>query len=284
MWHFGLRRCPADCQMRRASGGALAPVSCMDQRTGAGASIDTVEIERFDVPLDVWWSTAGEAGWLHKYNHVRVPYIRDRACRQFRRDPHRAECLKGLRILDIGCGGGLLCEPLARYGATVTGADPAPGAIEAARLHALQGGVAVDYRCTTAEALASAGEAFDVVLAMEVIEHVADHDVFLERCADLVAPGGLMILSTINRTFKSWAYAIVAAEYILRLLPRGTHQWERFLRPEEIGISLAPHGLRTSHVSGVTMNVLSRKMQLAPDTAVNYIMTAERVRGTVPAS
>lgn len=249
----------------------------MDQRTASSASIDSAEVERFDVPLDVWWSEKGEAGWLHKYNRVRVPYIRDAACRRWQRDAERADCLNGLRVLDIGCGGGLLCEPVAALGAAVVGADPAPGAIDAAKLHARMGGLTIDYRCTTAEALADAGERFDIVLAMEVIEHVADHNVFLERCAELVAPGGLMILSTINRTTKSYAYAIVAAEYVLRLLPRGTHQWERFLKPEEIGASVAPHGLRVSDVGGVTMNVLSREMQLARDTSVNFIMTAERV-------
>ena len=248
----------------------------MDQRTVAGASIDTVEVERFDVPLDAWWSKAGEAGWLHKYNPVRVGYIRDAACRRWRRDASQADCLQGLRILDIGCGGGLLCEPLAALGGTIVGADPARGAIEAARLHARNSGLAIDYRGTTAEALAAAGERFDIVLAMEVIEHVADHDVFLDRCAALVGPGGLMILSTINRTLKSFAYAIVAAEYVLRLLPRGTHQWERFLKPEEIGAALGSHGLRTSNVSGVTMNLLSRGMQLSRDRQVNFIMTAER--------
>jgi 2-polyprenyl-6-hydroxyphenyl methylase/3-demethylubiquinone-9 3-methyltransferase len=251
----------------------------MDERTrGADASIDSVEVERFDVPLDVWWSTTGETGWLHMYNPVRVGYIRDAACRHWQRDARPAHCLKGLRVLDIGCGGGLLCEPVARLGATVVGADPARGAIEAARLHALASGHGIDYCCTTAEALSDAGEKFDIVLAMEVIEHVADHEVFLERCADLIAPGGIMVLSTINRTFKSYAYAIVAAEYVLRLLPRGTHQWDRFLKPEEIGIALSSHGLRTANVSGVTMNLLSRQMQLSRDAAVNFIMTAERIR------
>jgi len=248
----------------------------MDQRTLAGASIDNVEIERFDVPIETWWSTSGEAGWLHKYNPVRVGYIRDAACRRWQRDPMRPDCLKDLRILDIGCGGGLLCEPLAALGGALTGADPVRGAVEAAQLHAHGSGLAIDYRCTSAEALAAAGETFDIVLAMEVIEHVADHNLFLERCAQLVGPDGLMILSTINRTYKSFAYAIVAAEYVLRLLPRGTHQWERFLRPEEIAIALAPHGLRAADVSGVTMNLLTRGMQLGRDAQVNFIMTAER--------
>lgn len=261
----------------RRQGVAQKRQALMDQRTASGASIDSAEVERFDVPLDTWWSTSGEAGWLHKYNPVRVGYIRDAACRRWQRDITRPDCLKGLRVLDIGCGGGLLCEPVAELGATVVGADPAPGAIEAGRVHARMSGLSIDYRCTTAEALAGAGERFDIVLAMEVIEHVADHNAFLECCAELVAPGGLMILSTINRTTKSYVYAIVAAEHVLRLLPRGTHQWERFLKPEEIGASVAPHGLRVSNVSGVTMNVMSRKMQLARDASVNFIMTAERV-------
>ncbi len=248
----------------------------MDQRTAQGASIDSVEVERFDRPLDAWWSMAGEAGWLHKYNHVRVPYIRDAACLRWSRDASRADCLSGLRVLDIGCGGGVLCEPVAALGATVIGADPAIGAIEAARMHARGGGLSIDYRCTTAEVLAEEGELFDIVLAMEVIEHVAAYEHFLERCAALVAPGGLMVLSTINRTWKSYAYAIVAAEYVLRLLPRGTHQWERFLSPEEIGASVAPHGLAVADVSGVTMNVLSRQMQLSRDAKVNFIMAMER--------
>jgi 2-polyprenyl-6-hydroxyphenyl methylase/3-demethylubiquinone-9 3-methyltransferase len=263
--------------------GARSRLNRMDQRTLASASIDNVEIERFNVALDAWWSQSGEAGWLHRYNPARVGYIRDAACRRWQRESAQADCLKGLRILDIGCGGGLLCEPLAALGAGLVGADPAHGAIEAARLHARRSGVAIDYRCTTAEALVTAGEKFDIVLAMEVIEHVADHNVFLACCADLVAADGLMILSTINRTARSFVYAIVAAEYVLRLLPRGTHQWERFLRPEEIAVALAPHGLRPSDVSGVTMNLLTRRMQLSRNAQVNFIMTADRPRRSLRA-
>jgi 2-polyprenyl-6-hydroxyphenyl methylase/3-demethylubiquinone-9 3-methyltransferase len=248
----------------------------MDQRTRTSASIDSVEIERFDVPLECWWDFSGEAGWLNKYNAVRVPYIRDAACRRWQRDAGHADCLTGLSVLDIGCGGGLLCEPIAALGAQVTGADPAPGAVEAARLHARESGIRIDYRCTTAEALAEGRERFDIVLAMEVVEHVADSAIFLERCAELVAPGGLMVVSTLNRTTKSYLYAILMAEYVLRLLPRGTHQWERFLTPAEIGQSLVPSGLRVTDVSGVTMNLLSRGMQLSRDAQVNFIMTAER--------
>jgi 2-polyprenyl-6-hydroxyphenyl methylase/3-demethylubiquinone-9 3-methyltransferase len=253
----------------------------MDQRTDTtSASIDNVEVERFDVPLEVWWESSGETRWLHRYNPVRVDYIRDAGCRRWRRDPRRADCLHGLRILDIGCGGGVLCEPVAALGATIIGADPAKGAIEAARRHALRSGIKIDYRCTTAEALADAGEQFDIVLAMEVIEHVADTDVFLARCAELVRPGGLMILSTINRTIKSYAYAIVAAEYILRLLPRGTHQWERFFTPDEFRVAMRLNGLQVNDVRGVTMNLRSRMMQLSADTRVNFLATAQRIAVT----
>ena len=169
-----------------------------------------------------------------------------------------------------------MCEPVAALGATVVGADPARGAIEGAKLHALRSGIEIDYRCTTVEALANGGEKFDIVLAMEVIEHVADTDVFLSGCAELVNPGGLMILSTINRTMKSFAYAIVAAEYILRLLPRGTHQWERFFTPEEFRMAMRLHGLHVTDVRGVTMNLRSHMMQLSADTNVNFLATAQR--------
>lgn len=249
----------------------------MDQRThAASASIDDVEIGRFEVPLETWWESSGETRWLHRYNPVRVHYIRDAACRRWERDPRRVDCLRGLRVLDIGCGGGVMCEPVAALGAMIIGADPAKRAIEAARLHALRSGTEIDYRWTTAEALADGGEKFDIVLAMEVIEHVADTDVFLSRCAELVNPGGLMILSTINRTVKSFVYAIVAAEYILRLLPPGTHQWERFFTPEEFRTAMRSHGLRVTDVRGVTMNLRSRMMQLSADTRVNFLATAQR--------
>ncbi len=249
----------------------------MDQRIHATSiSIDNAEIERFDVPLETWWESSGETRWLHRYNPVRVNYIRSAACQRWERDPRKADCLRGLRVLDIGCGGGVMCEPVAALGATIIGADPAKGAIEAAKLHALRSGIEIDYRCTTAEALADAGEKFDIVLAMEVIEHVADTDVFLARCAELVNPGGLMMLSTINRTVKSFLYAIVAAEYILRLLPRGTHQWERFFTPDEFRIAMRSNGLHVTDVSGVTMNLRSRMMQLSADTGVNFLVTAQR--------
>ena len=175
-----------------------------------------------------------------------MTYIRDAACKQFGRDGKKLDCLKGLRILDIGCGGGLLSEPLARLGADVVGADPAEANIAAARVHAERSEITVDYRATTAEALADAGEKFDIVLAMEVIEHVADVSLFIARCAEMVKPGGLMVVATLNRTLKSFALAIVGAEYVLRWLPRGTHRWEKFVTPNELEIALELAGLRAA--------------------------------------
>jgi 2-polyprenyl-6-hydroxyphenyl methylase/3-demethylubiquinone-9 3-methyltransferase len=213
---------------------------------------------------------------LHKFNPIRLGYIRDIACKRFGRDPKRLDCLEGLRMLDIGCGGGLLSEPLARLGADMVGADPAEANIEAARLHAADGGLAIDYRATTAEALAEAGERFDVVLAMEVVEHVADLNLFVELTGAMVKPGGLMIAATLNRTLKSFALAIVGAEYVLRWLPRGTHQWDKFVTPNELEIALARAGLRLIDETGVIYNPLADRWRLGSDMDVNYMVTAER--------
>lgn len=241
------------------------------------STVDVAQVARFDAAATDWWNPSGDARWLHRYNAVRVPYIRDAACRQFGREPARADCLQGLRVLDIGCGAGVLCEPLAQLGAEVVGVDPGETIVREAQRHARASGLRIDYRCATAEALADAGERFDVVLAMEVIEHVADSDAFVRGCSALVRPGGLMVLSTLNRTFKSFAFAIVAAEYVLRLLPRGAHQWDRFVTPDEIGSATQRHDLRLLDVSGVTLNLFSRALQLSRDTGVNYMVTAERL-------
>jgi len=248
----------------------------LDTKQPGASTVDQAEVASFDAAAEIWWDPDGAARWLHRYNPVRVAYIRDAACRRFGRDPADPDCLRGLRLIDIGCGAGVLCEPLAALGATVVGADPGPAILEVARRHAAQTGVAVDYRCTTAEGLADQGERFDVVLALEVIEHVADAELFLRRCAELVAPGGLMILSTINRTAKSFAFAIVMAEYVLRLLPRGAHQWRRFLRPDEVAAMMGRDGLALVDLSGVTLNLLTRALQLSPDTSVNFILTAAK--------
>lgn len=249
----------------------------MNHKIGAPfGSVDEAEIASFNKSAATWWDPEGESAWLHRYNPVRVGYIRDAACRQFGRDPKAADCLRALRILDIGCGAGVLCEPLAALGAEVIGTDPAESAIEVAILHARQTGLDIDYRATTAEALLEAGERFDVVLAMEVIEHVPDRDRFLRLCADLVRPPGLAILSTLNRTSKSYWQAIVIGEYILRILPPGTHQWERFVTPDEMETTLADKGLRTVDVSGVTFSLWRRALQISGDAAINYILTANR--------
>jgi 2-polyprenyl-6-hydroxyphenyl methylase/3-demethylubiquinone-9 3-methyltransferase len=232
-------------------------------------------VAHYEAAASGWWDSTSVARWLHRYNDVRVPYVRDAACKRFQRDPDRPDCLRGLRILDIGCGGGVLCEPLAQLGATMVGVDPTSSAISVAARHARENAVSVDYRCSTIEALAEDGEKFDVVLAMEVVEHVAFPNVFLDRCADLVNPGGLIILSTINRTVKSYAYAIVMGEYILRLLPRGAHQWRSFVTPAEIRAALEKRGCGIVDVSGVTMNLRSHRLQLATDTGVNFLLTAE---------
>ena len=242
----------------------------------ATPTVDEAELARFAALASQWWDPRGKMAPLHKFNPVRLGYVRDAACRHFERDAKRLDCLKGLRVLDIGCGGGILSEPLARLGAEVVGADPAEANIEAARLHASDGGVAVDYRATTAEALADAGERFDVVLAMEVVEHVADVNLFVKLTGAMVKPGGLMIAATINRTLKSFALAIVGAEYVLRWLPRGTHQWDKFVTPNELEIALELAGLRVVDDAGVIYNPLADRWSLAKDTDVNYMLTAER--------
>lgn len=243
--------------------------------TGA-PTVDEAEVARFAALAGEWWDPRGKMAPLHKFNPLRLGYIRDAACRRFGRDGKRLDCLAGLRILDIGCGGGILSEPLARLGAEVVGADPAQENVAAARLHAAESGIAVDYRATTAEALAEAEEWFDIVLAMEVVEHVADLNLFVELTAGMVKPGGLMIAATINRTLKSFALAIVGAEYILRWLPRGTHQWDKFVTPNELEIALTRAGLTPLGETGVVYNPLADRWRLSSDMDVNYIMTAKR--------
>jgi 2-polyprenyl-6-hydroxyphenyl methylase/3-demethylubiquinone-9 3-methyltransferase len=244
----------------------------------AAPSVDQAEVERFSRLAAEWWNPRGKMAPLHKFNPLRLAYIRDHAAAHFDRDAKRLDILKGLRILDIGCGGGLLSEPLARLGAEALGADPSATNIEAAKLHAGKAGVTVDYRCTTAEALSEAGESFDIVLAMEVVEHVADLALFVERCAEMVRPGGLMLVATINRTIKSFALAIIGAEYVLRWLPRGTHQWDKFVTPNEIEIALEQNGLQMTAETGVIYNLFADRWQLSSDMDVNYIVVAEKTR------
>jgi 2-polyprenyl-6-hydroxyphenyl methylase/3-demethylubiquinone-9 3-methyltransferase len=242
----------------------------------AAGSVDQDEVARFSRLAAQWWDTRGPMAALHKFNPVRLAYIRDRAAEHFGRDPARLDSLAGLRVLDIGCGGGILSEPLARLGARVVGADPSESNIAVAKHHAERAGLSVDYRAAAAEALAQSGEKFDVVLAMEVVEHVTDLGLFIELAAGLVAPGGLLFVATLNRTAKSFALAIVGAEYILRWLPRGTHRWEKFVTPNELEIAIEQSGFKVADEIGVVYNLFADRWQLSADTDVNYMMVAEK--------
>ena len=240
------------------------------------SSVDTAEVERFSRMAADWWDPRGPMAPLHKLNPVRLGYIRDKATARFGRDPKKLDCLMGLRILDIGCGAGILSEPLARLGAQMVGVDPSEENIAVAAAHAEESGLTIDYRATTAEALAEAGEIFDVVLAMEVVEHVTDVKEFIATCAAMVKPGGLMIAATLNRTLKSFAFAIVGAEYVLRWLPRGTHQWDKFVTPNELELAFERGGLQVTGERGVIYNPFADRWQLSSDMDVNYMLAGER--------
>ena len=242
----------------------------------AATTIDEQEVERFSRMAAEWWNPRGKFRPLHKFNPVRLAYIREQVISNFARDPSASQPFKGLRFLDIGCGGGLLSEPMARLGAEVVGADASATNIEIARLHAAESGLAIDYRATTSEALEAAGETFDVILNMEVVEHVADVDLYLKSCAAMVRPGGLMFIATINRTTKAWALAIVGAEQVLRWLPKGTHQYDKLVKPSEIEAALAGTGLSVIDRNGVTFNPLFDRWGLSRDMDVNYMMLTRR--------
>jgi 2-polyprenyl-6-hydroxyphenyl methylase/3-demethylubiquinone-9 3-methyltransferase len=239
-------------------------------------TVNDAEVAKFSAMAEEWWNPQGKFKPIHKFNPVRLSYIRENAIRQFGKDGSVRQPLAGLEILDIGCGGGLLSEPLARLGATVTGIDAAERNIAIARLHAEQSGLEIDYRAQTAEALAATGATFDIVLNMEVIEHVDDVPLFAQSCAALVKPGGLMVVATINRTARAYALAIFAAENVLRWLPRGTHDWNRFLTPDEVKALLKRNGLRIVDETGVVYNPLRDLWRQAPDMGVNYMLLAEK--------
>lgn len=240
-------------------------------------TIDAAEIARFEALGEEWWDAKGPMAPLHAINPVRLGFLRDVLVRRFGRDGRGLRPLKGLKVLDIGCGGGLLSEPLARMGAEVTGIDPAPGNVDVARLHAERSGLSIDYRAVPAEDLVAAGETFDVVLALEVVEHVADVGLFVRQAGRLVGPGGLFVGSTLNRTGKSFALAIVGAEYVLRWLPRGTHRWDRFVTPDEFEAVLAAAGLGVIEKAGLSFDPLGGRWSLSADMDVNYFLVAERV-------
>lgn len=238
----------------------------------AATTIDAEDVARFSAIAAEWWDEKGKFAPLHKFNPVRLAYIREKALERFARDGSVRRPFEGLRLLDIGCGGGLLSEPMARLGFAVTGADASERNIGTARAHAAEQGLDIDYRATTAEDLAAAGETFDLILNMEVVEHVADVKLFMSSCAGMLRPGGMMIVATLNRTFKAWALAIVGAEYVLGWLPRGTHDWQKFLTPGELRAALEDGGLKVADLIGVAYNPIADRWSRSSDTGVNYMM------------
>ena len=242
----------------------------------AATTIDAEEVRRFARLADTWWDTAGPFRPLHKLNPARLAFVRDRLCGHFGRGLKDRRPLQGLRLLDIGCGGGLVSEPMARLGAEVVGIDASEENVAVARHHAAEMELAIDYRAGTAESLAAAGESFDVVLNLEVVEHVADPDLFIRATARLVKPEGAMVLSTINRTAKAYALAIVMAEYVLGWLPRGTHRWDKFVRPSELERMLRGAEMRLSELAGLAYNPLTDSWSLGRDLDVNYLGFAVR--------
>jgi 2-polyprenyl-6-hydroxyphenyl methylase/3-demethylubiquinone-9 3-methyltransferase len=247
-----------------------------DIRDGA----DPAEIAKFEAMADEWWDPRGKFKPLHMMTPCRLGYAVAQIAAQHQRDPKSLRPFAGLRILDIGCGGGLLSEPMARLGADVMGADAGARNIPVARLHAERMGLSIDYRVTTAEALAAAGESFDAVLNMEVVEHVPDPQAYLDACAALVRPGGLMVTSTLNRNPKSWLVAIVGAEQVLRWLPRGTHDWSKFITPPELRAMLEKAGLEFVDARGFVFNPLGWQWRISErDLSVNYVTTAVKPGG-----
>ncbi len=238
------------------------------------SSADPAEISRFARDSDRWWDESGPFRPLHRLNPVRLSYIRDTTVAHFDLNQGGLNPLKGLNILDIGCGGGLVCEPLARMGAHVTGIDADERAIATAKQHAESGGLSINYQCATPETL-RAGRLFDVVTALEIVEHVTDRDIFVSSCAALCKPGGLVIFSTLNRSAKSLALGVVAAEYILKWVPRGTHDWRKFVKPSELARSLRQSGLFPKIQKGIIFSILNGEFELSDDDFdVNYMMVA----------
>lgn len=235
-------------------------------------TVDPSEIAKFEAMAAEWWDLNGKFKPLHMLNPCRLDYITQQIAAEYERDLTGEAPFAGLRILDIGCGGGLLCEPMARLGATVVGADAAEGNIPVAKIHAEQSGLTIDYRHTTAEAMAADGEQFDVVLNMEVVEHVADPLAYLTACQQLLKPGGLHICSTLNRNPKSFVFAIIGAEHVMRWLPKGTHEWSKFITPDELFDLITKAGLDPVDRKGFVFNPISWSWKISDrDLSVNYV-------------
>ena len=235
------------------------------------STVDAQEIASFDALAADWWDPDGPMAPLHQINPVRLDFIRDCLCRHYRRDPAQLRPLTGLKVVDVGCGGGMLSEPLARMGATVTGIDASENAIATAYAHAEEAGLDITYRATTAEALAAEEATFDAVVSMEVLEHVADVDSFVRALTALTVPGGALLLATLNRTARSFALAIVGAEYVLRWLPRGTHDWQRFIKPAELNRVLRRNSAPMQRLQGISFDAMQRSWQPSRDHSVNYL-------------
>ncbi len=248
----------------------------------SGPSVDPAEVAKFSAIAAEWWDPAGKFAPLHKFNPVRLEFIRGEAASHFSRDARSLRPFEGLSLLDIGCGGGLLSEPMTRLGFAVTGADASERNIGTAKAHAAQSGLSIDYRATTAEVLAEEGASFDVVLNMEVVEHVADVSAYLAACTALVKPGGITFVATMNKTLKSLALAKIGAEYVLGWLPRGTHDWNRFIPPAELKTSLEETGLNILKTQGVSFDPLAWDWKLSSDVDVNYMIVAVKKMYPLP--
>lgn len=241
----------------------------------AQGTVDPAEIARFDALAETWWDAQGPMRPLHEMAPVRIGFVRDRAAEAFDRDTRANRPFEGLTLLDVGCGGGLMSEPLARLGFAVTGIDAAARNIAVARHHSGVSGLDIDYRVETVEALAAAGRRYDIVLCLEIVEHVADIHAFTRAALATLAPGGVVIFSTLNRTAKAFAFAIVGAEYVLRILPRGTHDWRKFVRPSELAAAVRRAGGRVSELAGMTYSPLSGRWSITKDLSVNYFAVAK---------
>ncbi len=242
------------------------------------ATVDRAEVERFAAIAPQWWDEDGAFKPLHRLNPIRLAFVRGRLSRHFERDAKSRRPFAGLHLLDIGCGGGLMCEPLARLGFTVTGIDADETALEVARRHAGEQGLAIDYRAESIESLAERNQEFDAVLALEVVEHTVDPTQFMARAGRLVRPGGALAASTLNRTPRAYLLAILGAEYLLRWLPRGTHEFKKFRRPSEFAQDLRGAGLRLEDLAGLQYDPWRERWRLGRDLGVNYLLFATKPR------